>query len=254
MTAAGTSTRLGDFCWVGLATSDPASAKAFYERLLEWQSEDQPAGELGTYTTLRHEGRAVAILYRQTPEARASRAAPHWTPYLVVGDVDASALRAQELGATLLRDPHDLVGAGRVAAVRDPAGGIVSLWQPGESGFALAGDVAILRWHELGTTEGEQAELFYGELLGWQYEPDASGSTTIRNADRPIGTIREPRAGTDASGWIPYFAVESAQDVQQRVESNGGQILAAPFDGPTGRSALIADPQGAAFALLEGDA
>ncbi|HKF14714.1 MAG TPA: VOC family protein [Gaiellaceae bacterium] len=245
---------LGDFGWVGLATSDPADAKAFYARLLGWQSEDLPAGELGTYTILRHDGGVVAILYRQTREARAARAAPHWTPNLSVEDADASALRAKELGGALLRDPHDLPGAGRVAAVRDPAGGIVSLWQPsGRSGRELLADVDVLRWHDLITTEGDRAKSFYGELLGWHYETDASGSTTVINAGSPIATIREPREreGAGSSCWIPYFPVENTQRVQFEVEATGGYVLSAPFDGPTGRSAVFADPQGASFGLLE---
>jgi uncharacterized protein len=38
----------GTFCWVGLATSDPASAKAFYTRLFGWQADDLEAGAAGT--------------------------------------------------------------------------------------------------------------------------------------------------------------------------------------------------------------
>jgi catechol 2,3-dioxygenase-like lactoylglutathione lyase family enzyme len=43
----------GTFCWVGLATSDPARARAFYTSLFGWQAEDVSAGEAGTYTLLR---------------------------------------------------------------------------------------------------------------------------------------------------------------------------------------------------------
>src|SRR5262249_60891471 len=59
----------GAFCRVGLATSDPVGAKAFYERLLDWQSSDLAAGQFGVYTVLHRGGREVAILYRQTLEA-----------------------------------------------------------------------------------------------------------------------------------------------------------------------------------------
>jgi predicted enzyme related to lactoylglutathione lyase len=144
----------GAFCRVGLASSDPAGAKGFYETLFGWQSEDLPAGELGTVTTLRRDGSEVAILYRQTREARAARAAPHWTPVISVEDADASALRAQELGAGRLREPLDLPNAGRVAALRDPTGDIVSLWQPRSHGGAERfNDLGALCWHELVTTD-----------------------------------------------------------------------------------------------------
>src|SRR6266498_3604534 len=63
----------GTFCWVGLATSDVAAAKAFYRSLFGWQAEELDAGAAGAYTTLRHGGEEVAILYRQQPQARAPR-------------------------------------------------------------------------------------------------------------------------------------------------------------------------------------
>ena len=53
----------GAFCWVGLATSDVAAAKAFYGSLFGWQPEDLEAGAAGAYTTLHRGGSEVAILY-----------------------------------------------------------------------------------------------------------------------------------------------------------------------------------------------
>ncbi len=59
----------GTFCWVGLAASDVAGAKAFYSDLFGWHTEDLSAGDAGTFTLLRHHGKDVAILYIQQPEA-----------------------------------------------------------------------------------------------------------------------------------------------------------------------------------------
>ena len=41
----------GTFCWVGLATSDPAAAERFYMGLFGWDAEELPAGPVGTFTT-----------------------------------------------------------------------------------------------------------------------------------------------------------------------------------------------------------
>src|SRR5512132_540753 len=104
----------GTFCWVGLATSDVAAAKAFYTSLFGWQEEDLDAGVAGVYTVLRRSGKAVAIVYRQQPEARAAGAPPHWTSYISVEDADATAARAAQLGgAAVLREPFDVLDAGR---------------------------------------------------------------------------------------------------------------------------------------------
>jgi uncharacterized protein len=196
----------------------------------------------------------VAILYRQTREARAARAAPHWTPFVAVENADAGAVRARQLGGALLREPFDFANAGRVAALRDPTGGIVSLWQPrAHAGAELMDDVGALRWHELATSDVERAKSFYGQLLGWQYEADPDGGTTITSAGSRIGTMRElgDRESVTASSWIPYFGVESAHDTAHEAERNGGRILTTSAEGPIGRTALLADPQRATFAVLE---
>ena len=101
------------------------------------------AGEAGTYTILRRGGKEVAILYRQTPQARAAGASPHWTSYVSVEDADATAAQVGELGgAAVFRQSFDVLDAGRVAAIRDPTGAIVSLWQPRSLiGAALVNDV-----------------------------------------------------------------------------------------------------------------
>src|ERR687898_30331 len=141
----------GTFCWVGLATSDPAGAQAFYTSPFGWQAEDLPAGAAGTFTLLRRGGRDVAILYRQTPEARAAGAPPHWTSFISVEDAGATAARANELGgAAVFREPFDVLEAGRVAAIRDPTGAMVSLWQPrSRIGATLVNDPGALCWNEL---------------------------------------------------------------------------------------------------------
>jgi predicted enzyme related to lactoylglutathione lyase len=132
--------------------------------------------------------------------------------YVSVENADASALRARELGGMVLREPLDFVNAGRVVALRDPSGGIVSLWQPrAHAGAELMNDVGALSWHELVTSDVDRAKSFYGKLIGWQYEDDSSGDTTITSAGSRIGTMRKvgDRAGVTASCWIPYFGVES---------------------------------------------
>jgi predicted enzyme related to lactoylglutathione lyase len=243
----------GAFCWVGLATSDLTRAKAFYERVFGWQSSDLPAGEVGTHTVLRHTGKEV-VLPRRTREARAALDAPHWTPYIAVEDADASALRARELGGTLLREPHDLLDAGRIVGVRDPTGGIVSLWQGRSRGSTeLVGDPGALCWHELVAADVDQAKSFYGQLLGWKCEADGNGSATITISRVPIGTMREggEREGVPVGSWIPYFGVERVDVARDRAEANGGRALSAPALSPIGRTVLLTDPQGAAFGLLE---
>jgi uncharacterized protein len=247
----------GTFCWVGLATSDVAAAKGFYTRLFGWQEEDLDAGVAGVFTMRRHGGKDVAILYRQQPEARAAGAPPHWTSYISVEDADATVARAEQLGGgAVFRAPFDVLDAGRVAAIGDPTGAVVSLWQPrSRIGAELVNDTGALCWNELATTEVERAKSFFGELLGWEYQTDESGYVSVTNAGRLNGGMRghtehDRRA---APAWLPYFTVESANEVALQAARLGGRGLRATTESPRGRYAVIADPQNAAFAVFEGE-
>lgn len=245
----------GTFCWVGLATSDLAGARRFYASLFSWEGEDQPTSETSSYTLLRRDGKDVAILYRQMPAARAAGAPPHWTSFISVEDAEATAARAGELGgAAVFGKPFDVPGEGRVAAIRDPTGAIVSLWQPcSPTGAALVDEVGALCWNELTTSDVERAMSFYGELLGWEYETDASGYTTITYAGRPNGGIRR-QSGHDRAAepsWLPYFTVASADDAARQAERAGGRTVYPTTDIALGRCTVLADPQGATFTVLE---
>jgi predicted enzyme related to lactoylglutathione lyase len=247
----------GTFCWVGLATSDVAAAKAFYGSLFGWEAEDLPAGAAGTYTMLRNRGKEVAILYWQQPEARAAGAPPHWTSYISVEDVDTTAARAEELGgAAVFRVPFDVLDAGRVAAIRDPTGAIVSLWQPrSRIGATLVNDTGAVCWNELATTDVEHAKSFFGELLGWGYETDESGYVSVKNAGRLNGGMREQTEQERRAppAWLPCFTVESADESERQAAQLGGRGLLPTADWRRGRYAVITDSQGAAFAVFEGE-
>ena len=246
----------GTFCWVGLATSDLAGATAFYTTLFGWDAEDFPAGAAGTFAMLRFRGEDVGLLYRQTPEARAAGAPPHWTSYISVEDADAAARRAGELGgAAVFREPFDVLEAGRVVAIRDPTRAIVSLWQPrSRIGATLVNDVGALCWNELATTDVERARSFFGGLLGWDFRTDETGHTTITNAGRPNGGMRQQseRERRTESHWLPYFTVGRADGAARQAAQAGGRTLVPPHDIASGRIALLADPQGAEFAVFEG--
>jgi uncharacterized protein len=212
----------GTFCWAGLATSDVAAACAFYHGLFGWK-----ASADGIF---RHDGQEVAFLYRQTP--------PRWTPVVAVEDADATAARAGELGgAAVARETVVLPGSGRAAAIRDPTGATVAVWQAaGRAGAARLDRAGALCWNELMTADLGRAKAFFSVLVGWEYERENAHERVVgANA-----SMRE-RAGAPAR-WIPYFGVERAGETVRRAEELGGRILAP---------ALIADPLGAAFAVVE---
>jgi predicted enzyme related to lactoylglutathione lyase len=242
----------GTFCWADLGTTEGASASAFYAALLGWEAEDLTAGEDGVYTMFRRGGRDVAALYEMGADER-GQLPPHWSSYVAVDDVAAVAARARELGAAVVAEPFDVMDSGRMAVLRDPGGAYVHLWQAGRHiGAGRVNEPGCMVWNELATADVARAAAFYGELLGWEAEPDATGYATIRANGSVNGGIR-PLRDDEAPAWLVYFTTGSCDEAAARVRDAGGTVINGPMDGTVGRIAVVRDPQGAVLALYEGD-
>lgn len=113
-------------------------------------------------------------------------------------------------------------------------------------------------WYEHLTHDAPAASAFYRHVVGWSgSETDSpAGPYTILNAgDRPVaGLMKFPEGGCSEGepGWIGYIAVDDVDGFVAKVEGRGGRLHVGPMDIPeVGRFAVVADPQGAVFALYK---
>jgi uncharacterized protein len=245
----------GTFCWTDLSTTDQDAAKAFYGGLFGWQAEDMPVDENVAYSMMRLDGRDVAAIAPQPPPQREAGAPPAWNSYVSVASADA-AERARELGATVAAGPFDVMEAGRMAAIQDPQGAFFMAWEPRRHfGAALVNAPGALSWNELASPDLDAAAAFYRELFGWTitpFEGSPEPYLTIRNGEPNNGGMREPSPPDTPPHWLVYFATEEIEAALARVGELGGATVAGPIDIAMARIGIVADPQGAAFALYAG--
>jgi predicted enzyme related to lactoylglutathione lyase len=253
-----TSHPAGAFSWAELSTNDAEAAKAFYTGLFGWDVEDTPAGPDMNYTMARLGGKEVAAMYQQGE--REQGVPPNWHSYVTVESADDAAARATELGATVMGGAFDVMDVGRMAIIQDPTGAMIFAWEPRNSiGATCVNDPGSLTWNDLGTTDPEAAERFYSELFGWSFQkvPGPYAYWTISNDGRPNGGMRvqdeQEVAGGTPPNWMPYFGVESSEDAVAKVGELGGQVIVPTREVPAGSFTVVRDPQGAVFALFEGD-
>jgi predicted enzyme related to lactoylglutathione lyase len=237
----------GTFSWAELATTDADAAKAFYTEVFGWDYRDNPVGEGMVYSTALRDGQAVAALYasEQPP--------PRWSSYVTVASADESAARAGELGANVISEPFDVLDAGRMAVIADPAGATFCIWEPhAHIGAGVVNTPGALTWNDLVTPDPAASARFYGDLFGWttQEMPDSGGYRVIQNGGRSNGGM-VAQAGMPPA-WMPYFGHEDVDAFHARVGDLGGRALSDPFALAAGRIAVFADPQGAVFALWSG--
>ena len=112
-------------------------------------------------------------------------------------------------------------------------------------------------WHDLITPDLEISKQFYGDLFGWTWRAPSSGKGVTYVVGEMTGVamagLAESTEGKNPSQWITYFAVNDVHRSVKAATDSGAKVVVKPTT--TGswhdESALLTDPQGAAFALMK---
>jgi uncharacterized protein len=239
----------GTPCWVDIGVPDIDAAREFYSALLGW---DYTGGdpEFGGYLTATMKGEnAAGMGPQQDPDDP-----PRWTTYFATDDAAATAAKIRDAGGTVLVEPMEVGPMGTMVIALDPQGNPFGLWQAGmHTGARIYNEPGSLTWNEAMTADSAAAREFYASVFGFSFDemggPDMD-YTTFRLSENPLGGLggTQPNMPT---GWLTCFAVASTDDAVGTVEGRGGKVLMAPMDTPFGRFAVLEDPWGAPFEVMQ---
>jgi predicted enzyme related to lactoylglutathione lyase len=112
-------------------------------------------------------------------------------------------------------------------------------------------------WHELMTRDVPGAKKFYSGLMGWKAQPWPLDPTytVCHAADVPVAGIMEIPADLPAevpAHWLQYIGTRDVDGIADAAVRAGGSVVKAPADmAGAGRYAVLKDPQGALFAIID---
>ena len=261
-------------CWADTTQPDPEAAARFYGELFGWTVEDiMPLGSEARYFIGRVRGGDVAGV-GSIPEGRP--AATAWNTYIWVESADDAAAKAAAAGGSVVAEPFDVPGSGRMAVFADPAGAAFCVWEAKEHrGARIVNEHGSLNFNDLYTSDIEGAKAFYGAVFGWRVlELDggyqawalpgygdhlALDNPGLRDQMEDVGAPKGfedvvaslgPLGDDQADGgphWGVTFAVDDADAIAERASELGATVVAPPIDAPWVRMTVIRDPQGATF-------
>jgi uncharacterized protein len=144
-----------------------------------------------------------------------------------------------------------------MGVVQDPQGAYFLVWQPKQHiGAGLVNAPGALCWNELGSPDVDGSASFYGALLGWTTEPMEGSDMpylVIKSASgHTNGGIRPPMPPGTPPFWLVYFASEDIESSLAKASELGGTVLAPATDIGIAKIGIVQDPQGAVFALYDG--
>lgn len=112
-------------------------------------------------------------------------------------------------------------------------------------------------WADLVTPNLEAAQKFYGGLLGWTFQAIHTGNSDYVVAQlggRPVAGIVEKPTGAAPrrqSAWLTFIAVRDVDAAKRNAVAHRAKVLReSAMYAKRGRQAVLADPEGAVFALL----
>ena len=241
----------GRASWIDLGTPDLPGAAAFYSALFGWNVIDL-GPDAGDYRMCDLGGRPVAGMGPQQ-----NPGPPYWTTYFCVDSADDAAARITAAGGTVMVPPMDVMEFGRMVVAMDPTGAVFSLWQPlAHKGIGVHTVLGTRCWSELATRDVAGASAFYAAVFGWEAENVVEMHYTLfKMGDEQVGGMMAmddnfpPEAPPH---WAVYFYTEDIDGTVSTAAGLGANTIMPPTPIPgVGRFAVLGDPQGAAFALLE---
>ena len=240
--------------WVDLATTDAEVARGFYSKLFGWNLEVSEDPQYGGYATAKLSDQSVAGI---GPKQEGDQSPTAWSLYIGTEDVDELAKRVQAAGGSVVAPPYDVGDQGRMAVLTDPSGAFISAWQAAGMSQFVSGTPDAFGWAELNARGLDRAIAFYETVFGWTHSEQPFGDgevyTQLEHDGQPIAGALEMNPQVPAetpSYWLIYFNVDDVDARFQKVIELGGREMVAPQDMPGGRFAIVSDPQGAAFGIL----
>lgn len=114
-------------------------------------------------------------------------------------------------------------------------------------------------WYELMTTDAAAARAFYGAVVGWSFQEDTQpplhyGMISRRDGVMVGGVLPLSPAMCEEGAfpsWVGYIATDDLDATLAEVLARGGRQYSETVEIPEGRFAMVGDPWGAAFYLMQ---
>ena len=230
---------VGKVIWVDLVTPDLAAAERFYGGLFGWTFHEIHTSSTN-YALALLEGRPVAGILQRTLPAGEHRQ-PGWLTFIGVNDVDATQQLIVQGGGKVLAAPH--VFAVLASSSGDPPDFLAA---PGE-----------WIWSSLIASDPGADAAFYQALFGYEVfesdNEDGSEHLILSTEDYARASVNAlPASGHHHPHWLNFVRVLDTEQMTVTVTQLGGRVLVEPrVDRHGGKVAVVADPFGAPFGLLE---
>jgi uncharacterized protein len=256
-TSASTEHHVGKVVWADLVTPDLGAAERFYGGLLGWTFQIIHTGN-SSYAVALADGRPIGGLFQKPIPAGQHRQSA-WLTFIAVRDVDAAKRVALAHGAKVVSDAKSYPSRGRQAVLSDPEGAVFAILasSSGDTPDYLAAPAEWIWSSLLSRNPGVEAA-FYQEVFSYDVfdlaSDDGLEHVILSSDDFARASVNAMPADSARrhAHWLNFIRVDNTDDMVAKVTALGGRVLVEPHvDRHGGKVAVVADPAGAPFGLME---
>jgi predicted enzyme related to lactoylglutathione lyase len=245
----------GNPCWLELATATPETAMDFYATVLGWEfTQRVDSGGLPYYVAMSGGDPVAGIRPVEWPVT-------DWTVYLATTNLAGLVHRSEQLGGRTIETDHVVPRVGAKALIEAPAGALFGACEIGPDWTFTAGVPNSLVWAEFITHLAPEADQYFGELFGFSGRQFGDGADDdymvwYVGQESVIGRVRMmPGTAPDVPArWIAHFRTPLDQEFDEALHiahDAGGRLRFSPYTSQLGKVAVMSDPTGARFALID---
>jgi predicted enzyme related to lactoylglutathione lyase len=247
----------GKVVWADLVTPNLGGAEAFYTGLFGWSMREMHVGDTD-YALASVDGRPIAGLVQRSI-APGEHKQSHWLSFIAVHDADGAVRTAAADGAKVLSKPTTYGRRGRQAVLSGPDGAVFAVLasRSGDPEDFLAQPGEWI-WSALLTDDPDGEAKFYKAVFGYDVfdlpSDDGLEHVILSSQDFARAGINSLPKDTHHRHphWLNFIRVKDTAEAVAKAEALGGKILVEPrVDRHGGRVALLADPYGAPFGVME---
>lgn len=244
-------------CWIELVTTDVAAACEFYGGLFGWSYRTHGEGDEGEHVIALHDGFPVASIRRSRSGTSV------WRLFLATGDITGAVAEAEQHGAELKVAPGEVPGIGTKAVLQGPSDAEFGLLAPAPEWQFDVGLPGTLMWAELVTIKAQAADSFFQQMFGYEHqqfgaEHRSDYSVWYLGEDSVlarVSMIRDYITESTRPHWLLYLGADAEEGVDELVHRAiglGARVRVDPYGSSLGRVAVLRDPTGARFAVVDG--
>jgi len=246
--------KTGEFCWINMLTPQPAEARTFFAKLLDWTYVEM-RGFVGH--SVQVGGRNIGGLFDLEGPNTPKGTRPLIGVMVKVESADAACTKVTSLGGNA-KPAFDIMDQGRMAVCTDPNGAAFDVWEPKK---LLGTDADSTHhgapsWFETMTTDVDRAATFYSGLFGWTPEVmpmPGPKYTILKHGTADVAGMMPipPQMGKLRPHWATYFTVKDADETAREAVTLGATLCVPVQDVPgIGRFCGITSPQGVTFYVI----